>query len=79
MKLTLLALLSYVPFLHPIFNTAALGWREWVFVLTWAPIMLALDELRKAILRSRSAKAEEFATSKEGVEICKSSSLAVAG
>ncbi len=57
-ELTLLALLSYVPFLHPIFNTAALGWREWVFVLAWAPIMLALDELRKAILRSRSAKAE---------------------
>ncbi len=55
-ELVLLALLSYVPFLHPIFNTAPLGWREWAFVLAWAPIMLGLDELRKAILRARAAK-----------------------
>ncbi len=50
-ELILLALLSYVPFLHPIFNTAPLGWREWAFVLAWAPVMLGLDELRKAVLR----------------------------
>ena len=50
----LLALLVYLPlpFLHDLFNTAPLGWKEWAFLIVIPPVMLLLDELRKAFLRS---------------------------
>ncbi len=49
----LLAFLVYLPlpFLHHLFNTAPLGWREWAFLFTIPPIMLFVDEIRKWILR----------------------------
>jgi potassium/sodium efflux P-type ATPase len=58
-ELTLLCLLSYLPFLHGIFNTAPLGWKEWLFLLIWPPIILLLDEARKALLRRREQKAHQ--------------------
>jgi len=52
-ELALLCLLIYTPFLHNIFNTAPLGWREWAFLIIWAPILLLADELRKMFLRRK--------------------------
>ncbi|SBV94746.1 E1-E2 ATPase [uncultured Eubacteriales bacterium] len=52
-EFTLLALLVYLPlpFLHHLFNTAPLGWREWAFLIVIPPVMLLMDEIRKWILR----------------------------
>jgi len=55
-ELALLALLVYVPFLHPIFNTAPLDGIDWLYVFAWAPVILVVDELRKAFLRRRESK-----------------------
>lgn len=54
-EFALLALLVYlpIPFLHDLFNTAPLSWREWTFLIGIPPMMLLLDELRKGFLRSR--------------------------
>ncbi len=52
-ELVIVTLLAYLPFpgLHSLFNTAALEWREWIFLLVIPPLMLSLDELRKTFLR----------------------------
>jgi P-type Ca2+ transporter type 2C len=55
-ELTLLGLLAYVPLLQGIFNTAPLGAVEWAFAFAWAPVMLAADEVRKAVLRRRERR-----------------------
>jgi magnesium-transporting ATPase (P-type) len=52
-ELCILGLLMYVPFLQKAFNTAPFGLIEWVFVLSWIPIVFLVDELRKALLRWR--------------------------
>ncbi|HWS30284.1 MAG TPA: cation-transporting P-type ATPase [Clostridia bacterium] len=55
-ELMLLCTLTYTPFLHGLFNTAPLGWREWAF-LVWIPaVVLLLTELPKAALRSLDRK-----------------------
>ncbi|MGB9936403.1 MAG: cation-translocating P-type ATPase [Methanobacterium sp.] len=43
----------YIPFLQSIFNTTALGIIEWIYVLTFIPIMFFAEELRKYIVRKR--------------------------
>lgn len=53
-ELILLGLLVYAPFLHGIFNTAPLGPLEWAFVFAWTPLILLMDELRKALLRLKT-------------------------
>lgn len=45
-----------VPGVHDLFNTAPLGWREWLFLVVIPPVMLCLDELRKAFLRRRDRR-----------------------
>jgi len=55
-ELVVLGLLTYVPFLHGVFNTAPLGLREWIYVFAWAPIILLADELRKGLLRWRERR-----------------------
>ena len=64
-ELTLLSLLMYLPFLHELFNTAPLGLREWAALLVCAPMMLLIDEARKAFLRSRT---QHMATSMQKSE-----------
>lgn len=49
----LLAALIYVPFFQGVFDTAPLGVLEVSFALVWIPVMIALDETRKLILRKR--------------------------
>ncbi|MDI6724361.1 MAG: cation-transporting P-type ATPase [Methanobacterium sp.] len=43
----------YIPYLQDIFNTTALGLNEWLYLITFAPIMFFADELRKYIVRTR--------------------------
>ncbi len=44
----------YIPYLQGIFNTTGLGINEWLYVLTFIPIMFFADELRKYVVRKRS-------------------------
>ena len=55
-ELTLLLLLSYIPFLHGIFNTAPLSLSQWGFCALWTPAVLVADEIRKAFLRRRTKR-----------------------
>ncbi len=41
----------YIPFLQPIFGTTGLGPYEWIFVISFIPIMFFAEELRKFIVR----------------------------
>lgn len=54
-ELALLSALVYVPFLHGLFGTAALGPREAVWLLIWPPAMFLTEEVRKATLRRRNS------------------------
>jgi len=42
----------YIPPLQGIFGTAALGLNEWLYLLTFVPIMLVADEVRKYFVRN---------------------------
>ena len=57
-ELALLGILIYSPFLHSLFNTGPIGLREWIYLLAWAPVMVLLDEARKAVLRWRQRVVE---------------------
>ena len=51
-ELAILCILIYTPFLHTLFNTAPIGLIEWAYLFMWIPIVILLDESRKALLRS---------------------------
>jgi len=53
-ELALLLLIAYTPWGNALFGTAPIGIEVWLFVLLFAPGMLLLEELRKAVVR-RSA------------------------
>ncbi|MCI1990207.1 MAG: cation-transporting P-type ATPase [Oscillospiraceae bacterium] len=57
-ELAIVILWSYLPSegMHALFNTAPLGWQEWIFLVIIPPVMLLLDELRKAFLRRRDRR-----------------------
>lgn len=46
----------YIPFLQSIFNTTALGINEWLYVITFIPIMFFADEIRKYLVRRRATE-----------------------
>jgi Ca2+-transporting ATPase len=52
-EFALLGLLVYlpIPFLHNLFNTAPLGWQEWMFLIIIPIVMLLADEVRKCVLQ----------------------------
>jgi len=50
-EITLLVLLSYVPFLQRLFQSRGLSLINWAALICIPVIMIALDELRKLILR----------------------------
>ncbi|MHC1770406.1 MAG: cation-translocating P-type ATPase [Flexilinea sp.] len=56
-ELTLLSILIYTPFLQPIFNTAAIGAKDWLFLFALPPIFVLFDELDKVRLRKRERRA----------------------
>jgi Ca2+-transporting ATPase len=49
-SLTLLLIVIYVPFLQPIFNTTALGWDQWQYILPLIFIPSLTAEITKPIL-----------------------------
>lgn len=57
-ELAVVVLWSYLPMegFRALFNTAPLGWQEWLLLIVIPPIMLLLDELRKMFLRRRDRK-----------------------
>ncbi|MEN6340774.1 MAG: cation-transporting P-type ATPase [Clostridiaceae bacterium] len=50
-EILLICALSYVPFLQNIFNTAPLGWTDWIFLVVLPFPILLLEELRKYFAR----------------------------
>ena len=50
-EILLISALSYIPFLQNIFNTAPLGWTDWIFLALLPFPILLLEELRKYIAR----------------------------
>jgi magnesium-transporting ATPase (P-type) len=53
-ELVVITFLIYTPFLQKIFGLAPLGFREWLFLFAFAPLLLMLEEGRKWIVRMRS-------------------------
>lgn len=56
-EVALLGILIYTPFLQPIFNTAAIGPLDWVYLFALTPVFILLDELDKVRLRRRERRA----------------------
>jgi Ca2+-transporting ATPase len=52
-SLVLLMAVVYVPFLQPIFNTVALGLREWALILPLLLVPSIAAEVTKAIVRAQ--------------------------
>ena len=52
-SLVLLLMVVYIPFFNPIFDTVALGWAQWKFVLPLLIVPSVAAEVVKAIQRAR--------------------------
>ena len=52
-SVTVLLAIIYIPPLQGIFGTTTLGLYEWLYLLTFVPIMFLADEVRKYLLRRR--------------------------
>jgi magnesium-transporting ATPase (P-type) len=50
-SVAVLLAIIYIPPLQGIFGTTTLGLYEWLYLLTFVPIMFMADELRKYIVR----------------------------
>ncbi|AUS97016.1 haloacid dehalogenase [Clostridium thermosuccinogenes] len=50
-ELLLISLIIYVPFLQEIFQTAPIGINEWLFLIVLPPLIVFVEEVRKAISR----------------------------
>jgi magnesium-transporting ATPase (P-type) len=50
---TVLLAIMYLPPLQSIFGTTPLGVWEWIYILSFIPIMLLVEELRKYVARQR--------------------------
>ncbi|MDP4089090.1 MAG: cation-transporting P-type ATPase [Bacillota bacterium] len=56
-EILLINAIIYVPFLQEVFQTAPIGLREWAFLIVLPPLILLIEEARKAIWR-RAEKAK---------------------
>ncbi len=54
-SLVLLLVVIYVPFLQPIFDTTALGWREWQIVLPLLLVPAVAHEVTKVVMARQEA------------------------
>jgi P-type Ca2+ transporter type 2C len=52
-EIALILIFVYTPFFQKVFGTAPLGLKDWVFLLTFSPIILLLEEGRKWFIRRR--------------------------
>jgi magnesium-transporting ATPase (P-type) len=57
-ELCIMAAIVYVPFLQPLFGTAALLPTDWLFLSALAPLAFLLEELRKLLSRRLLLRAE---------------------
>jgi len=48
----ILVTIVYVPFLQPLFRTAPLSLMDWVILYSLAPLVLLIEEIRKALART---------------------------
>ena len=55
-EVVLMISIIYIPFMQNIFNTAPLGINEWLYLISFIPIMIIAEELRKYIARRRLSK-----------------------
>ena len=55
-ELALLLLFVYAPPLAALFNLERLGLQHWVLLMSFGPLLLMLEEGRKAVCRSRRFK-----------------------
>ena len=46
-------LFTYLPLMQTFFGTAAIGWREWLYILAFGLLLFLLVELEKTVLRRR--------------------------
>jgi magnesium-transporting ATPase (P-type) len=51
-EIVLILLIDYTRAGQAVFGTAPLGWSAWLMVLPFASAMLALEEIRKVVVRS---------------------------
>ncbi len=58
-SLVLIWLVIYVPFLQPIFNTAALGWAQWLEILPLILVPSVAAEVTKYALQKKIQKDRE--------------------
>lgn len=52
-EIFLFCLLAYLPICHGLFNTAAIGWQHWLYLLLCPLPILGIEEIRKAYFRKR--------------------------
>lgn len=50
-ELVVVSLIIYTPWLQTVFGTAPFPLQNWLFLFAWAPSLLLMDELRKALWR----------------------------
>jgi magnesium-transporting ATPase (P-type) len=50
-QVVILLVMVYVPFLQPLFKTAPLSLTDWIFLYGMAPLVLLVEELRRAVRR----------------------------
>ncbi len=58
-EILLLILFVYFPPFQAIFHTAGLDGQDWLLLCIWPPLVLMVEEIRKAILRNRDSKKTE--------------------
>jgi magnesium-transporting ATPase (P-type) len=51
-QIGILAAMVYVPFLQPLFRTAPLSLMDWVILYSLAPLVLLIEEIRKALAKT---------------------------
>lgn len=55
-EIILIAALVYFPPFQTIFHTAPLNITDWLLLCVWPPLILFIEEARKAMLRKKSGK-----------------------
>ena len=55
-EIALIVFLTVFPPLQGVFHTAPLGWQDYVFLCCIPPVVVAIEEARKAWLRRRFAR-----------------------
>lgn len=55
-EIVILILIIYVPFLQKVFGTSTIGIKEWIFLISIPAPLIAIEELRKLLIRKTGRK-----------------------